>query len=244
MESEGETSTRTGSVRILIVDDHDLIRHGYRLMLDHEEDLEVVGEASNGLEAIELCRKLRPDLVLMDVRMPKMDGLEATRRIKGELPATSVLVVTCYDSPDYLLEAIEAGAAGYVPKGAPMRRLVNAIRRTLNGEYPLNQELAAQLISRLARDAQHVRAPATPPHMPRQCEAVTVPREGLTTRELQILQILAQGKSNPQIAEELVISRATVKVHVEHIISKLGVSDRTHAVVRAITMGLVTLGRD
>ncbi len=124
-----------------------------------------------------------------------------------------------------------------------MRRLVNAIRRTLNGESPLNQELAVQLISRLARDARHSRAPATRPDISQQRDAVTVPREGLTTRELQILQILAQGKSNLQIAEELVISRGTVKVHVEHIISKLGVSDRTQAVVRAITLGLVNLRR-
>ena len=202
----------------------------------------MVGEAANGREAVERCRELRPDLVLMDVRMPKMDGLEATRRIKAEFPTTGVLVVTTYDNPDYLLEAIEAGAAGYVLKDAPRQQLVNAVRRTLNGESPLNQELAAQLISRFARGAHQQRGELAPPppDMPRPPERL--PRgssEGLTPREIEILGLLAQGKSNPQIARELVISRATVKTHVEHIISKLGVSDRTQAAVRGIDLGLV-----
>ena len=233
---------RDFTARVVIVDDHDLVRDGYQRMLAREEGLEVVGEAANGREAVERCRELRPDLVLMDVRMPKMDGLEATRRIKAEFPTTGVLVVTTYDNPDYLLEAIEAGAAGYVLKDAPRQQLVNAVRRTLNGESPLNQELAAQLISRFARGAHQQRGePAPPPpDMPRPPERL--PRgssEGLTPREIEILGLLAQGKSNPQIARELVISRATVKTHVEHIISKLGVSDRTQAAVRGIDLGLV-----
>jgi DNA-binding NarL/FixJ family response regulator len=238
MEGEAQTSTRTGPARILIADDHDLVRDGYQRMMDREPDLEVVGEASNGREAVELCRKLRPDLVLMDVRMPEMDGLEATREIKGELPTTSVLVVTTYDNPDYLFEAVEAGAAGYVLKDAPKRQLLNAVRRTLSGESPLNQELAMQLISRFTSEP---RGPAAQAGVPKpRGAAAAAPREALTPRELEILRLLAQGKSNPQIARELVISRLTAKTHVERIIRKLGVSDRTQAALRAIELGMVT----
>src|ERR671932_1191406 len=155
MEGETQiTSPRAEPARLLIADDHDLVRDGYQRMLDREPDLEVIGEAKNGREAVELCRELRPDLVLMDVRMPEMDGLEATRAIKEELPQTSVLVVTTYDNPDYLFEAVEAGAAGYVLKDAPKRQLLGAVRRALNGESPLNQELAMQLISRFASESR------------------------------------------------------------------------------------------
>src|SRR5919199_1922873 len=228
MEGEAHTGTRhRPPARVLIADDHILVRDGYKLMLEHEEGLEVVGEASNGREAVELCRKLRPELVLMDVRMPEMDGLEATRRIKGELSTTSVLVVTTYDNPDYLFEAVEAGAAGYVLKDASKQQLLNAVRRTLNGESPLNQELAMQLISRFASES---REPTTQPDISNKHRgAAAPPIEALTPRELEILQLLAQGKSNPQIARELVISKLTAKTHVERIIRKLGVSDRTQA---------------
>ena len=228
-------------MRILIADDHNLVRDGYKLMLDREEDLEVVGEASNGREAVELCRKLRPQLVLMDVRMPEMDGLEATRAIKGEFPTTSVLVVTTYDNPDYLFEAVEAGAAGYVLKDAPKSQLLDAVRRTLGGESPLNQELAMQLISRFAREYRRPHEPAAPPHsVARRSDEEAPALEALTPREHEVLQLLAQGKSNPQIAQELVISRLTAKTHVERIIRKLEVSDRTQAALRAIELGLVT----
>ena len=241
MEGEPQTGTRTGSARVLIADDHDLVRDGYQRMLDREPDLEVVGEARNGREAVELCRKLSPDLVLMDVRMPEMDGIEATRRIKGGLPTISVLVVTTYDNPDYLFEAVEAGAAGYVLKDAPKPQLLSAVRRTLSGESPLNQELAMQLISRFSRQAQGPGEPAASPAASQPRKADAAPPEALTPRELEVLGLLAQGKSNPQIAQELVISRATAKTHVERIIGKLGVSDRTQAALRAIERGLVTL---
>ena len=242
MEGEARTGTRTGPVRVLIADDHGLVRDGYKLMLEREEDLEVVGEASNGREAVELCRELRPELVLMDVRMPEMDGLEATRAIKGEFPTTSVLVVTTYDNPDYLFEAIEAGAAGYVLKDAPKSQLLDAVRRTLGGESPLNQELAMQLISRFTREGDSKpNESAAPPAAVRRRRGADAPTlEALTPRELEVLQLLAQGKSNPQIAQELVISRLTAKTHVERIIRKLGVSDRTQAALSAIELGLVT----
>src|SRR5918997_1417390 len=236
MEGEVRTGTRTGPVRVLIADDHGLVRDGYKLMLEREEDLEVVGEATNGREALELCRSLRPDLVLMDVRMPDMDGLEATRAIKGELPSTSVLMVTMHENPDYLMEALSAGAAGYVLKGASGDRLVDAINRTMRGESPLNEELAARLLRRLADKKGEEKA--QPPPQPQRGE--DPPLGALTPRETEVVGLLAQGQSNPKIAQTLTISRSTAKVHVERIIRKLEVSDRTQAAVRAIELGLLT----
>src|SRR5918998_3299995 len=153
MNSESAGSggrAQQGPSRILIADDHDLVREGLRAVLSGEADLEVVGEATDGQEALQVCRSLKPDLVLMDVRMPKSDGLEATRAIKEEMPGVSVVMVTMHENPDYLLEAIRAGAAGYILKDAEGERLVGAVRRTLNGESPLNEGLAMQLLQRLA----------------------------------------------------------------------------------------------
>ena len=228
--------SQTEQARLVIADDHDLVRNGIQRMLAGEPDLEVVGEATNGREAVTLCRRLRPDLVLMDVRMPEMDGLEATRRIKEEQPTTSVLVVTTHENPDYLLKALKAGAAGYILKDAPKRQLINAIRRVLNAESPLNQELAAQLIRSFA---ERPREQEKEEAFPKPERSRTAPLELLTPRELEVLQLLAQGQSNPEIARNLVVSRGTVKVHVQHIISKLGVSDRTQAVVCALDLGLI-----
>ena len=227
-------------VRLVIADDHYLVRNGLRGMMDREPDLEVVGEAENGLEALKLCQKLAPDLVLMDVRMPEMNGLEATRAIKEVLPTTTVLVVTTHEDPEYLFEALRVGASGYVLKDAPKRRLLDAIRRAVNGEAPLNQELAVQLIRRLAEETKKRDEAAESLPDPKKKQE-SPPLESLTPRELEVLGLLAQGQNNPDIARNLVISRGTVKVHVQHIITKLGVSDRTQAVVRAIDMGLVTL---
>jgi DNA-binding NarL/FixJ family response regulator len=169
--------------QILIADDHELVRDGFKQMLGYEEDLKVVGEASNGREAVELCRKLQPDLVLMDVRMPDMDGLEATRVIKAEQASVSVLIISIYKNPDYLLEAIEAGADGYVLKDAPNRQLTNAIRRVLKGESPLNQELALQLIQRLSSKASQ---PVEWPPAPERDAAASTPLlKRLTSRELE-----------------------------------------------------------
>src|SRR4028119_2061345 len=162
MGSEMDPGTRNVPGRVLIADDHELVRDGFRRLLDYEEDLDVVGEARDGGEGVDLCRRLNPDLVLMDVRMPRMDGLEATRTIKAEQPSVSVLVITTYENPDYLLEAIKAGAAGYILKDAPNRQLTNAIRRSLEGESPLNQELASQVIRRLAGEAGRRKGPRAP----------------------------------------------------------------------------------
>jgi DNA-binding NarL/FixJ family response regulator len=223
--------TQTRPVQIILADDHHVLRKGFRGLLADEPDLEVVGEASNGREALELCRTLRPDLVLMDVRMPEMDGLAATRAIKGEYPDIAVLIVTMHENPDYLLEALEAGAAGYVLKDAPADRLINAVRRTLNGESALNQELAALLLRRLAEERKQNAPQPRKPSKPL--------REPLTPRETEVLQLLASGQTNQKIAQALAISKGTAKVHVEHIIRKLGASDRTQAAVRAIKLGLL-----
>ena len=220
--------------RLVLADDHDLVRDGLNLVLSREPDLEVVGEASDGLEAVSVCRRLAPDMVLMDIRMPDMDGLEATRRIKAEQPSVSVLMVTTYDDPDYLFEAVKAGAAGYVLKDATKEELVGAVRRVIEGDSPFDGNLAARLLQRLATESP----PAA--EAPSGLEGSAPVTSNLTPREMQVLGLLAQGKSNPDIAADFVISRATVKVHVERIIRKLGVSDRTQAVVRAIELGLIS----
>jgi DNA-binding NarL/FixJ family response regulator len=216
--------------RLILADDHHLLRRGFKSLLSGESDLEVIGEASNGIEAIEMCRRLRPDLILMDVRMPEMDGITATRRIKEELPGVSVLMVTMHENPDYLLEALNAGAAGYVLKDAPADRLISAVHRTLNGESPLNQELATLLLRRLADEKQHKPEP-TPQTDDKP------PINSLTPRETEVLTLLTTGQTNQQIADSLNISKGTAKVHVERIIRKLEVSDRTQAAVRAIELG-------
>ena len=239
METESQSNTQTGTARVLIADDHHFIRHGLHHIVSLTPDLEVVGEASNGSEAVELCRTLRPNLVLMDVNMPYMDGLTATRVIKREHPDVAILMVTMYENPDYLLEALDAGAAGYVLKDAPAERLLNAIHRTLNGESPLNQELAALLLRRLSEERRQ-NVPEV--RKPRKSLREKL-REPLTPREKEVLQLLASGKTNQEIAQSLMISKGTVKVHVERIIRKLGVSDRTQAVVHGISLGLVALGR-
>ena len=239
------SSSATKAARILITDDHALVREGLRTMLSGEEGLRVVGEAHDGQQALSMCRELHPDLVLMDVRMPKMDGLEATRRIKAEMPKTSVVMVTMHESPDYLLEAVRAGAAGYVLKDASGERLLGAVRRTLEGESPLDQELAMRLLTRLAKDKAPAEAPAKAGEPTAGASGGRAPDreagqlEGLTPREVEVLRLLSRGQTNPQIAQNLMISRGTAKIHVQHIISKLGVSDRTQAAVRAIEAGMV-----
>jgi NarL family two-component system response regulator LiaR len=221
--------------RVLIADDHRLVREGLRAVLEGEPDLEVVAEAEDGRQVLELCRTLQPDLVLMDVRMPETDGLEAARRIKEEMSSTIVIMVTMHENPDYLLEAIRAGAAGYILKDASAERLVEAVRRTLDGDSPLNQELAMRLLTRLANESESSTGGALSGEKERRAPLP----EGITPREVEVLRFLAQGKTNPQIAQELAISRGTVKIHVQNIIAKLGVSDRTQAAARAIELGLL-----
>ena len=241
---EIQPGRRSKPVRIVIADDHGLVRQGFQGMLAREEGFEVVGEADDGREAVKICSRLRPDLVLMDVRMPRMGGLAATREIKQSHPETSVLMVTMQENPDYLLEAVKAGAAGYVLKGAPNNQIIGAIHRVLEGEFPLNQELAMQVIHRLASEARQ-EGPAgpqqqtQPPPDPEVHERPNTLPHSLTEREIEVLRLLAQGQTNRQIAQNLVISTLTVKTHVQRIIGKLGVSDRTQAAVRAAQLGLL-----
>jgi DNA-binding NarL/FixJ family response regulator len=269
-------ATPSQVARLLIADDHALVREGLRTMLSGEDGIEVIAEANDGQQALTLCRELHPHLVLMDVRMPVMDGLEATKRIKQEMPKTSVMMVTMHENPDYLFEAVKAGAAGYVLKDASGERLLSAVRRTLEGESPLNQELAMRLLVRLSRESGGSseegteegpreegeslasRPEATGPEISRpeafhpgahqarsrgSGQSERAAQIGsLTPREIEVLRLLSQGQTNPQIARNLLVSRGTVKIHVQHIISKLGVSDRTQAAVRAIEAGLLGAG--
>src|SRR3712207_2952240 len=224
------------TIRIVLADDEELIRFGLVGVLSREEDLEVVGEASTGSEALRLCRSLRPNLVLMDVEMPEMDGLSATRQLKEELPSISVLVLTAHDNPDYLLEAVRAGAAGFILKESALQQVATAVRTVMNGEPLLDQELAVRLLRHLSPQVEAAGS--------REAEVDEELRskmlEALTDRELEILDLLSIGMSNQQIAQRLFLSLSTVKTHVHRIISKLEVSDRTQAAVRAIRLGLVS----
>ncbi len=199
-------------------------------MLRERSDLVVVGEAADGREAVKLCRRLRPELVLMDLRMPKMDGFEATREIKRELPSTIVLVLTAFEETDYLLEALKAGASGYVLKYMSPQQIVGAIRRVLEGECPLNQEVAMQLLTRLIEEMEQKKRPSPKP-------SLSAP---LSPREVEVLELLVRGQRNQQIAGDLSISMSTVKNHVHSIIGKLGVSDRVQAAIVAIEHDLVS----
>jgi DNA-binding NarL/FixJ family response regulator len=215
---------RAAPARVIIADDHELARAGLRSMLAGARSFELVGEASNGRDALARCQELQPDLALLDVRMPELDGLAATHAIKQICPKTCVLIVTTHESQDYLLAALKAGAAGYVLKDITRHQLLTAIRRVLRGESILDEQLAA-------RTLQHLVGAAAPYDGPQP--------ERLTAREHEVLGLLAQGLTNRAIAGRLSISIGTVKIHVEHIIAKLGVSDRTQAAVRAVERGLL-----
>lgn len=215
--------------RTIVVDDHDLVRESMRDMLESEADLDIVGEAADGREAVELSLRKRPDLVIMDVRMPRMDGLTATREIKVENPATAVLLITMHENPDYLLEALRAGAAGYVLKDASRDELLTAVRRVLSGDSPLDPGLSARLLKRLVAEGPARSLPEKAGHV-----------QPLTSREIEVLELVALGRTNREIAQSFTLSVGTVKNHVEHIIAKLGVSDRTQAVVRALQLGIIS----
>ena len=234
----------SGPARVLLADDHTLVREGLRAVLGAEGGIKVVGEAGDGQGAVEACRALSPDVVLMDVRMPEMDGLEATRAIKAEMPRVSVVMVTMHENPDYLLEAVRAGAAGYVLKDSSGERIAAAVRRTLAGDSPLEEGLAMRLLERLAGHKGDA-APHEPSEVSDVGAKASPPRglpEGITPREAEVLRLMARGLNNSQIAKTLLYSVSTVKAAVRGVTAKLGVSDRTQAAVRAIDLGLVTSG--
>jgi DNA-binding NarL/FixJ family response regulator len=219
------------SIRLLIVDDQELVRTGFRLFLETQDDLVVVGEAGDGEEAIELAHDLRPDVILMDIRMPRMDGVEATARLtaSGLTPPPRVLVLTTFDLDEYVFGALRAGAAGFLLKDAPRERLVEAIRVVHAGEALLSPSITRRLVEDFAARTDPL-------------EPSAALLEELTPREREVLVLVARGLSNGEIAKRLVVTEATVKSHVGSLLMKLGLRDRVQAVVFAYEHGIVVAG--
>ena len=211
-------------IRVLIVDDQELVRAGFRMILEAQEGISVVAEAGDGEEAIDVARSAQPDVVLMDIRMPKLDGVEATRRLRD----TRVIILTTFDHDEYVVEALRAGASGFLVKDAPPEELVRAVRVVAAGDALLSPTVTRRLLDGVMPRV-HVRQP---------------PRgwEELTERERDVLRLVAAGRSNMEIASDLHVSETTVKTHVSHVLDKLGLRDRVQAVVFAYETGLVTPG--
>ena len=211
-------------IKILIADDHPVVREGLSTMLSRERDIQVVGEAENGTEAIKKAGELQPDIILMDLRMPEVDGVEAMRQIKVKNPDMKFIVLTTYDNDEYIFKGIEAGARAYLLKDAPREELFEAIRAVYRGESLIQPAVAGKVLDRLAELSQQVRAP-----------------ERLSEREVEVLMLIAKGTGNKLIATSLCIGESTVKTHIQSIFQKLGVSDRTEAVTEAIKKGIIHL---
>jgi DNA-binding NarL/FixJ family response regulator len=218
------------AVRIVVADDHQVVRDGFAGLLDTQPDFTVVGTASDGAEAVRICRDLRPDVVLMDVRMPGMDGIEATRRLARFGVDARVLILTTFDLDEYVFDALRAGASGFLLKDVTAERLFDAVRVVAAGDGLLAPAVTRRLISEFALQQPRPDAPST------------AGIADLTPRETQVLRLLAEGLSNPEIAARLVVTDETVKTHVSRILSKLGLRDRTQAVVAAYESGLVVPG--
>ena len=221
------------SVKVLIVDDQSLVRAGFRMILDAEPDIEVVGEAADGLEAVLAARETEPDVILMDVRMPNVDGLEATRRLlDGRDEGPRILILTTFDLDEYVYEALRAGASGFMLKDTPPEELVEAIMIVARGDALLAPSITRRVIEEFVR-----RPPASARKAPPELEE-------LTTRELEMLRFIARGLSNAEIAKAAFVSETTVKTHVAHILMKLRLRDRVQAVVYAYENGVVQPGDD
>ena len=229
-------------IRVLLVDDQALIREGLTIILDAQPDVRVVGQAADGREAIDLARHLQPDVILMDIKMPRLDGIKATRQIKEDLPETPIIILTTYAQDELVFEGIRAGASGYLLKDITRDQLAKAVRGAARGEAQIDPAVAAQVLAEFQRMANLLRRPA--PHPATQTEEAEVelpPIEALTSREETILRLLTEGLTNAGIAARLYLSEGTVKNHVSEILSKLHANDRTHAVVLAIKRGLLDL---
>ncbi|HHY75518.1 MAG TPA: response regulator transcription factor [Firmicutes bacterium] len=236
---------RPSRIRVLLCDDHAVVREGTRRLLEEEPDIEVVGEASDGLEAIEKARELSPDVVAMDISMPRMNGIEATRRIKSMNPSIQVLALTAYDDFAYVAGLLESGASGYILKSARGDQLVTAIRATASGDSVLDQNVAREVFSRLARRGAEEAAPAEPAGESERAKPAPGRKadwEALTAKETEVLKLAAKGLSNKQIASDMGVSPRTVQTHLASIFSKLGVSSRTEAVVMALKSGILSEG--
>jgi DNA-binding NarL/FixJ family response regulator len=212
-------------IRVLIADDQALVRAGFRMILDAEDDLMIVAEAADGLQAVEQARRAKPDVVLMDIRMPELDGIEATRRLLEVAPDVRVLMLTTFDLNEYVYDALRAGASGFLLKDVPPEDLAAGIRVVARGDALLAPSITRRLIVEFARAAPA--APAPPRGL-----------EDLTERELEVFKLIARGLSNAEIAAELVVSETTVKTHVARVLMKLGVRDRVQAVVLAYESGI------
>ena len=211
------------SIRVLVADDQSMVRAGFRMLLSSQEDIEVVAEASNGLEAVDKAARFEPTIVLMDIRMPELDGLEATRRILADDETARILILTTFDLDEYVYEALRAGASGFVLKDEPPEQLLGAVRTVARGDALLSPAVTKRVIKQFARIPQ----PAPPPEL-----------EDLTERELDVFRLITRGLSNAEIGQELYISDATVKTHITHILQKLNLRDRVQAVVLAYETGL------
>jgi DNA-binding NarL/FixJ family response regulator len=221
-----QSQTAESRITVLIVDDQRLVRTGFRAILADEADIDVVGEAADGVQALQLVRALAPDVVLMDIRMPHMDGLEATRIVLAE-SRSRVVMLTTFDSDDYVYEALRAGASGFLLKDAPAEHLIAAVRCAAVGDALIDPSVTRRLITHIAGSL-------------RPASVLPAQLRELTDRELQVLRLVARGLSNTEIAGELVIEESTVKSHVGRVLTKLGLRDRVQAVVLAYETGLIT----
>jgi len=216
-----------GKIRILIADDHVVVREGTRQILEQEDDLEVVAEASDGEQAVRLAGNKKPDVAIIDIAMPKVDGIEATKQIKALYPATAVLILSAYDDDQFVFSLVEAGAAGYLLKSIRGRELVDAVRAVFNGESVLHPTIARKVLNRLAPVSGETKGHKL--------------LDVLSEREIEVLRLATRGLSNQSIANELCLSLRTVQAHLGHIFNKMQVSSRTEAVVRALKEGWITL---
>jgi len=229
-------------IRVLVVDDQSLIREGLAIILDTQPDIQVVGQASDGREAVKQVAQLKPDVVLMDVRMPLMDGIKATRQIKETNPHVQVIILTTYDEDELVFDGIRAGASGYLLKDITRRRLADAVRGAARGEAQIDPAIASQVLGEFQRMADALRRLSPEPaRVASRTLDELPPMETLTPREETILRLLTEGLTNAGIAERLYLSEGTVKNYVSEILSKLHANDRTHAVVLALKHGLIDL---
>jgi DNA-binding NarL/FixJ family response regulator len=219
-------------ITVLIVDDQGLMREGLATLLSLAPDLRVVGQAGDGIEAIALARQLRPDVILMDVQMPRMDGVTATQTIRAELTQTQVIILTTFDDDEYVRNGLRAGACGYMLKNTPSEHLAEAIHAAARGESPISPSIARKLVAEYARQS-------TPANRPAMVEPHPSSPDALSEREMEILRALASGMSNREIADKLFITEGTVKNHVSNILAKMSVRDRTQAVLKAKENGWV-----